>query len=660
MPRLVPDTTAPPAAPDAPPSVAPKLVPTDESGRAIPPGWADWALGNAEAGGKLLGRTGVRVGMGLPNLLVGGSQAIGAGAEKLGVPLVQTPELGPLDTWLNKLGIPENAGNLYDNGQQLTGPGAPVRPLPSEGIINAAGLQIDPHAGRAMKVADFALPFVASGGRSALGRIGEAEGIANKTAEGVGYLTGAGLDAAGTYAGSELGDYIGGPFGAFLGSLVGGGVRPAVQRGFGYTGQKTIGSPEGGDVFDAMTNPQGPNTLPTMGQVSGDTGKRLEKALGSVPVFNWGINAARDAAEGGMARSVASGIGEVGDRSPSLAPVNPDVTGARIINAAQETNANLQAANAARQDALQSAIERGGGGTPNVSPLVAEVSKLINTTASPIARTLQPRLNDIYADINKTSPASPDGTQPYPPTLPYGFVKDLRSDLDVRSQAADPVPGHYMDVARQPYTDVMRTSAETAGQGAEFDAANAAYAKLKQIQQPWLEKQGGNISGETPVAPAPSTIVSRAAGITGPAPGYLADINTHLGAPVARNTLADVLSREGLKSGRFSPSEWGADYANVNEPTKAFIAEHAPEATPYLENAATGGRAFEIQPERPGLSKSIGWLGALAEAASKAPRSLMALGGGLETPSVIRALAGRTDIPALIAQYALRQGAAQR
>ena len=113
----------------------------------------------------------------------------------------------------------------------------------------------------------------------------------------------------------------------------------------------------------------------------------------------------------------------------------------------------------------------------------------------------------------------------------------------------------------------------------------------------------------------------------------------------------------GRVSGKFTPSEWGKDYADVNQPTRDFIGRTG--AAPYLENAATGGRAFDLAPERPGASNAAGALGALAATTAKLPGVSALTAYSLESPALIRALAGRTDIPALLAQYALRQSAQQ-
>lgn len=589
---------------------------------------------------KLAARAGIHAATAPLDLTVAGGEALGGLAKRLGAPLEPTPTL--LDT----------------NGQPLTGPDAPARPLPSQEVINNAGVQIDPNAGTAMKVADFVLPFLASGGRSAAGRIAEAPGLVNKAAEGLGYLTGGATDAGLSYLGSQLGgQYIGGTEGALIGSLFGGGVRPVTQRGFGYGGEKTIADPNAPQIFDAMTDPAGPNTMPTFGQVSGSSGKQFEKSVGSVPILRSGVNAARENAEQGIRQSVATGVGEVGDRTPNLAPVDPATTAQRIIDLSRTTNEAEGQRVADQQQTLEDAI---GANTPvDVSPVTQTMTQLASapTTGPANTRALNPRIADLNELINRQNPVGPDQSMPYPPTAAYGGVKDLRSDLGQRSNSADALQGYYLGTARDAYTGAMRDAAEKAGQRPAFDQANLDYKTFKQTNQPWLERQGGSLdAGAAP--PNPTTVANRATAITGAAPGYLNDIRAQLGLDPARATLADVLSRLGQIKGDFTPARWGSDYAAVNPVMKQFIAEHAPTATPYLENAATGGRAFDLQPERPGLSNSLGFLGGLAEFLSKSPALAVAGAGGLETPSVIRAFANRTDIPALLAQYAQRQGVA--
>jgi hypothetical protein len=109
---------------------------------------------------KLAARTGVHAAAAPFDLAVAGSEALSGAAKRFGVPLAPSPVL------------------LDNNGQPLTGPGVPARPLPSQELINK-GVQIDPNAGVPMKVADFVLPFLVSGSRGAAGRVAEAPGVIN-------------------------------------------------------------------------------------------------------------------------------------------------------------------------------------------------------------------------------------------------------------------------------------------------------------------------------------------------------------------------------------------------------------------------------------------------------------------------------------------------
>lgn len=636
--KSITPVVAPAAAPvqSAAPITAPRSIfddppPTPNAASTL---WQNYGA----PGLKLAGRTGVRAGMAPFDLTVAGAQALGNVTDRLGL-TTPTPTL------------------LDNNGQPLTGPNAPSQPLPSQSIINSLGVGIDKEAGPVMRTADYALPFLATGGRSAAGRIAEAPGLFNKTAEGLGYLTGGGIDAALSYLGGKAGEYIGGPTGAFVGSFAGGGVRPAGQRGVGIVGQKMVAAPDAGQTFKAMTDPQGPNTLPTFGQLSGSSGKQFEKSVGSAPLLRSGVNAARENAEAGIARSVATGVGEVGDREPSLSPVSSDVTAQRIIDLSREANTAQQARLSAQQQALEDAI---GASTPiDVSPVARTMASLANapTTGPAATRALTPRIGDLNELINRQNPGGPDQTMPYPSTVAYGGAKDLRSDLGERSSSVEPLRGHYLDTAYGAYTDAMRGAAQEAGQGPQFDQANLDYSTFKQVNQPWLERQGGGVErGDAPASPR--AVASRTEAIPGSGANYLNEIKAQLGPDAAKATLADVLSRQGQIKGQFTPSRWGSDYASVPDVVKQFIAEHAPTATPYLENAATGGRAFDIQPQRPGLSNALGFLGGTGALLAKAPWLAVPLAGGLETPSVIRALAGQTDIPALVSQYARRQGVA--
>src|SRR4029077_6964276 len=208
---------APPAA--ATPSVASSAAapaPATQGGHFVPDPTPPSILntvweGYGKPGLKLAARTGIHAAAAPFDLAVAGAEALGGLAKRAGVPLAPDPTL------------------LDNNGQPIAGLGASSRPLPSQELINNAGVQIDPNAGTAMKVADFVLPFLASGGRGAASRIAEAPGVVNKAAEGLGYVAGAGTDAGLSYLGGKLGDeYIGGPEGAFVGSLFGGGIRPTL------------------------------------------------------------------------------------------------------------------------------------------------------------------------------------------------------------------------------------------------------------------------------------------------------------------------------------------------------------------------------------------------------------------------------------------------
>ena len=155
--------------------------------------------------------------------------------------------------------------------------------------------------------------------------------------------------------------------------------------------------------------------------------------------------------------------------------------------------------------------------------------------------------------------------------------------------------------------------------GAITTSSNDPNYQKALTTQPWLVKQGGDPRMET--APSSAVISSRANRMIGPDGVYLQHLADRIDMPTARSALADVLSRQGQMSNKLTPTQWAKDYGAVSPTAKAMIQLTAPKAAPYLENAATGGRAFDIAPERLGLSKSMDWLAAFGDALSKPPEA---------------------------------------
>ena len=422
-----PDATAPAA---TPPVVAPIPIPRSIFDDPVSqPGVGSQLLNDyGKPGLKLAARVPLHVAMAPMDLGVGAAKAIGAGADKLGL---TSPQPTLLDT----------------DGTPLTGPDAPPRASPSQDLINSLGLTMDPDAGVAMRTADAVLPVLASGWQGKLSRIAEAPGTIPKLAEIGGHIVGAGADVGLQTVGGALGDYIGGPQGAFVGSLFGGSVRPGGQAGLGWLGRKGLqqraeepepsgapGLPSSEQVFDAMTNPEGPNAFPSFGQVTNETGKRLEKGVGSFPV-DFGVGAARDAAEQGFQRSINTGTGIVGDRPAGAGPVDQTRTAQNIIDLSREANANQQSALSAREQAIEDAINatEAGERTP-VSPLVDTVSQIANRGPGPVSRPMQPRVKDLYETLNPTD-------DPNDLTSPWSDLKILSQDLGQRTNTTDLVKG---------------------------------------------------------------------------------------------------------------------------------------------------------------------------------------------------------------------------
>jgi hypothetical protein len=614
------------------------FVPDPTSPSMLDTAWEDYA----KPGLKLAGRTIIRKALYPLDLGVEGAKLIGAGADKLGITSPQ-PQL------------------VDNDGKPIGGPDTPP---PTQDLINSLGIQMDPDAGLPMRAADFALPALTTGWRGKMARVAEAPGFVPKVAEIAGHVGGSLADLGLQTAGGAVGNYIGGPEGAFVGSLFGGSLRPGAQQVLGWAARRpqvfgqqreepepsgAPGLPSSQDVFDAMMSPEGPNTFPSFGQVTNVTGKRLEKGVGSFPI-DFGVGAAQKNAEEGIQRSINTGTGMVGDRPAGAGPVDETRTAQNIIDLSREANASQQSALSAREQAIEDAImaTEAGQKTP-VSPLVDLISGIANQGPGPIRRVVDPRARDLYETL------SPGETDPTDVTSPWDELKILRSDLGQKTRTTDPVKGPAYDRLYGGYSDAMRGGAETAGQGPEFNQANLDYSTFKQVNQPWLERQGGGLERKD-AAVNPATIAGRVEGIAGQNPNYMDEIEQQLGPGAARATVADVLSRLGQRSGKFAPDKFAQEYGGLSPRVNDFVARNAPGASPYLNNAATGARAFDLAPERPGMSKSMGWLASLVQQSMEHPALRMALSPALETPSVIRSVAGRQDIPAILAQYFARQG----
>lgn len=642
-PATTPSLTVAPATP-TPPVNAPIPIPRSifDDPPAPPSAMQSIWDNYAKPGLKLAARVPAHIALSPMDLGIGAAKLIGAGADKLGV---TSPQPTLVDT----------------DGKVIGGPGTPP---PSQDLINSLGIKMDPDSGVAMRIADATLPVLASGWQGKLARIAETPGTIPKLAEIGGHVVGAGADLGLQTLGGMAGDYIGGPQGAFVGSLLGGSVRPGGQAGLGWLGRKGLqqrreetepsgapGLPSSQDVFDAMTSPEGPNTFPSFGQVTNETGKRVEKGVGSFPI-DFGVGAARDNAEGGIQRSINTGTGLVGNRPAGAGPVDETRTAQTIIDLSREANASQQSSLSAREQAIEDAImaTEAGKKTP-VSPLVDLISGIANKGPGPITRVVDPRARDLYGTL------SPGEEDPTNVTSPWDDLKVLRTDLGQKTRTTDPVKGPPYNKLYGGYTDAMQGGAETAGQGPQFDQANLDYSTFKQVNQPWLERQGGGLERADP-AVNPATIAGRVEGIAGQNPNYMDEIEQQLGPGAARSTVADVLSRLGQRSGKFAPDQFAQEYGGLSPRVNDFVTRNAPGASPYLNNAATGARAFDLAPERPGMSKAMGWLASMVQQSMEHPALRMALSPAIETPSVIRSVAGRQDIPAILAQYFARQGLA--
>ena len=123
--------------------------------------------------------------------------------------------------------------SLYDtNGAQLTGPGAPPQPLPSQVAINALGLQAPPDQSKASQTAESVLPWLIPNANT-VGRISEAPGAVTKLLTAGRSVMGGLTDWAASDAAQEYAQEHGwGPLAQTLAGMAGTQARPSVGHAY--------------------------------------------------------------------------------------------------------------------------------------------------------------------------------------------------------------------------------------------------------------------------------------------------------------------------------------------------------------------------------------------------------------------------------------------
>jgi hypothetical protein len=600
-------------------------------------------------GTKLAARTGARYVMSPFDMLVGGAQALGGEFDRLGLttpaqPLLDVDQKTPIDT--SKPPSEQMISDIEKGGHvagPISVPGAPIA--------------MAPDAGAAMRFVDQYGTLAAPTGWA---RIAESPTFWSKVGT---YGRQVGGSAVDTYLGQKAAEESqaegGSPFAQFVAQLAAGGARTAATRAAGETARTSYGGETGGETFDASKRL---GFLPTAGMVGGNELKSVEKNIGAVPIAGRGIENARARNRQAIERGLDEATGEIAQPGggPLGGPANPDEIGQPVITAAQAKQNQLITANKAREDSLERNI--GPFTDTEVSPVVDEMNRIMTSrgVGPNIGRTVAPRAADVQEAIQRQNPDDPTAT-----TASYGAVKDIRGDLGKRTQSADPVVGGNYDRLYGTTTSAMHDAAASKGQAQEFADANEAYRKMEQEQIPFLqqfsgernETRGGGVTfRDTPQA---GTVAKKMQTATTVDPETLRGMRANLGDDVTSSAVANTVRNYGVTKEGFKPEGFSDAYAKLNEPTQQVIWGRSPPAAQKLADVNTVGNQFELRPERPGLTKSIASQllidRILRGGGATRLGGVAALAGGLESPDMVRALAGRADIPAILSQYALRQ-----
>ena len=625
-----------------------RSIPVDENGNPIPPqqSTVDAITGNAEAGGKLVGRSAIHYALAPADFLVSGMRALGKELDKTGLTAPQ-PQL--IDT----------------NGQPIGGANAP---LPSEAAIQdvskAVPLQMDPNAGPAMKFADIVLPIVLSAGRSGIANASSAASIPwAVTKEIAKQGTGA---AASTAAGAGA-QYLGGDdLAQLVASIAAGGATLKSIQAYGTQRiANRYGSP---DAAQTTTDAQDLGIKPTFSMLATPEGKMLEANLAANPLVGGGVKAKMADVQDTLNNRISQEAGNVGyGGSPLFKARNPDAMGSDLISESQARQTALDQANSAAQEAVDTQARRY---PPDVGSLAEKIQNLSQgpdvdpTTTGP----LDARLAALREMIRRQNPppAEPGPDYVPPTTSSYDALKAFTGNLGRKTAGADPLESGLL---KQVYPDAVAAlhgSAEQAGVGDAADAARAQTRTMYREQFPPLRKVGGKLGGVdpdtgeqlfegTPPAGAASGVFERAASTEHSGnPELMRQLDEHMQGGAVGRALADIIRRAGTKSGDFRLEHFAPDWNQVNEQARASIGNRSPETPETLDKVARLSDVFLRKPATSGLTDTLGLQAALAMMpgnwATKTAATL-ALMRGLNSNSMLNAMAGRGGMSDLLGSY---------
>jgi hypothetical protein len=618
------------AAPAGNSGAAAQLVPLDASGNPVQ-STTDAAIGDAEAGGKLLGRSAIRYALAPADLLVSGMRALGKEFDRVPGLTASQPQL--IDT----------------NGQSIGGPNPP---LPSEAAIQDASklvpLQIDPNAGPAMKFADIVAPIVLSAGRSALS---SAPSVASLPLAFTKELAKQGGSAAvGTGAGALAQAAGADDLATLIASLAGGG---AVLQGVQAYGTHRIANRySADDAAQTLTDAKDLDVEPTFSMLAGPEGKMIEANLAANPIAGGGVKARQAQVQDTLNNRISQEAGDVGyGGAPLHEARNPDITGADLTQEAQQRQVDLSHASSTAQQDVADRIAMTDA-APNRSPLIDAILEMIQGRDVDPGATgpLQARL-DALEEMERRGST-------------FQGQKDWTGNLGRRIGTVDPLLDRDYKRIYPQAVDVLRQTATDAGVGPEFDAAQAQTRVLNKQQLPPLRQLGGKMAGVdldtgeqqftgTPTAGGASGIFDRAAAVKGD-PALMAQLEEHLQGSAVGRALADIIRRAGTKSGDFRLEHFNPDWKRVNETARTSISNRSSGTPETLDKIGRLSDVFLRKPATSGLTDTLGIQALLAmmpgNVLTKAA-GMTALLHGLNSPAMLKEMAGQGGAADLLTPF---------
>lgn len=486
---------------------------------------------------------------------------------------------------------------------------------------------------------------------------------------------------AGIEGGGELGQLVGGDTGRMVGSVLGGGGAN-IAANLATRPLSALGGENAGEVYDAA---QRIGVRPTAGEVGNQGVKTVEKAFGAYPLIGAFIDRARNQSAEGLQGVRDRAAGAINEGSP---PINEaHGPGFAFLEAARQGNGRISNQLSGEQNALEDAI--GSNAATDVRPTVDALRSLGSTTTdsrtSPMAARAQELLNmatggptsrfpspftpaasptDALNNVRPVpmGPAGPEGA------VPYGVVKDVRTDLGRELNGMEGIDAHQAAPIYSALTQAMRDTADSRGQGAAFDAANARYAQMHPIAE-----QLGNIaaSGESGAESALKGALHNSRAALDPKFNPNGATNADMVDALRPNewnpVAASLVSRLGDQGTAFRPDllarDWGMPgrSSGYSPEAQAMLTRSHPQSFSDLHDAATVGNEYAMPVARDGLSNAIGGLtavkaltgGLTAAGGLPALAALPFAVGGLESGPVVRGIAGRaTPLPQLAQENA--------